>query len=579
MRQTSSDPSIGRLVSEQKSLAPPASFLMDFWRVFIVLPRRDIEKLLQVMLPILVAQVATGAVTFINTTMTGHAGANDLAGVSVGAGLFYPVLSAIIGLLMAGTPIMAQLLGHKERNRLPEVVRAGLLIGLVISSLFTLGYVFFIDTLLDTLNLEAEVAHVARYYLMAMVGVVFFVSMIIPLRCLVDIAGSTSCSMKLFMAAPFLNGAFNYVFIYGNLGMPALGGIGAGISMMMTYAVLLVLFASFVWNVKDLMGKEIISSLSIHAKDLKEYLLVGVPSGLSIFMELFLFSLIIVFLAPYGTDTLAAFQIADNFANMVFTIPVSCAMALTILVATAVGSGDMEMAKRYRKAGFIVALTFASITASSTILFRNIIGSVYTNDEAVILIASQFLIYSAGWQMFDAISTPVQGILRGLKDTRVSFVLMVMAYWGGCVPMSLFLEKVVGLGAASYWFGLTFGVALSALFMICRLTYVERAVSGKPVFTFASLITLFKEGRLVPVVVSFGNELSCRALREDIRKAKAYLHVLSEMEEKLSSLIQSTKEKEVDIFTETLSVLPIRLGLLTEIHLSVVGHASRAYVP
>ena len=62
--------------------------------------KKDIHKLLSVMIPILVAQVSTAGVTFINTTMAGHAGADDLAGVSVGAGLFYPLLASIIGLVL-----------------------------------------------------------------------------------------------------------------------------------------------------------------------------------------------------------------------------------------------------------------------------------------------------------------------------------------------------------------------------------------------------------------------------------------------------------------------------------------------
>ena len=74
-----------------------------------------------VMLPILVAQLSTAGITFINTTMAGHAGSEDLAGVSVGAGLFYPILASIVGLLMAGTPLMAQLLGKKRRDELPSL--------------------------------------------------------------------------------------------------------------------------------------------------------------------------------------------------------------------------------------------------------------------------------------------------------------------------------------------------------------------------------------------------------------------------------------------------------------------------
>lgn len=538
--------------------------------------KKDIHKLLSVMIPILVAQVSTAGVTFINTTMAGHAGADDLAGVSVGAGLFYPLLASIIGLLMAGTPLMAQLIGKKDRDSLPFIVRCGGAIGLFISLLFGASYYFFIDDLLASLALEPSVAYIARYYLMTMIGVVFFLGLIIPLRCLTDTAGSTSISMKLFLMAPPVNGVLNYLFIYGHGGMPALGGIGAGLATMMTYGVLLALFLLVVLKTKELRGHEIFSRLTIRMGDLKEYLVVGVPSGLSIFMEMSLFSLIIVFLSRYGTDALAAYQIADNFASLVYMLPVSCSMALTILIATAVGAGNMDMAKRYKKAGFIVALTGAAITASFTVLFRTHIGSVYTDDAAVAMIAGQFLVYSAGWQLFDAISTPIQGILRGLKDTRISFILMVIAYWGGCFPMSLLLDSHTALGADSYWLGLDFGVGCSALLMVLRLLYVERELAGKPVITMASILAFFtgREPAAVPAVSAYS-----AALHRNIKQAEELLALLTETEEKLSALIQDKKEGEVDIFAETRRVLPIRLSLLTDMHLSIIGHAIRAYVP
>ena len=478
--------------------------------------KKDIQKLLSVMIPILVAQVSTAGVTFINTTMAGHAGADDLAGVSVGAGLFYPLLASIIGLLMAGTPLMAQLIGRKERESLPFIVRSGMVIGLSVWALFTAAYIFFIDDLMAALALEPAVEYIARYYLMTMIGVVFFIALMIPLRCLTDTAGSTSISMKLFLMAPVVNGIFNYLFIYGHGGMPALGGIGAGLATMITYGFLLVLFVLVVLKSKELEGKEIFASLSLRMADIKEYLVVGVPSGLSIFMEMSLFSLIIVFLARYGTDALAAYQIADNFASLVYMLPVSCSMALTILIATAVGANDMALARRYKKAGFVVAMAGAMMTASFTVLFRSSIGSVYTDDAAVALIAGQFLIYSAGWQLFDAISTPIQGILRGLKDTRISFILMVLAYWGGCFPMSLFLDTHTTLGADSFWLGLDFGVACSALLMVFRLLYVERKLDGRPVPTFAGVLALLFGRKTAPAAAS----VYTISLHRNVKKAE-----------------------------------------------------------
>lgn len=535
--------------------------------------KKDIKKLLSVMIPILVAQVSTAGVTFINTTMAGHAGADDLAGVSVGAGLFYPLLASIIGLLMAGTPLMAQLIGRKERESLPFIVRSGMAIGLSVWALFTAAYFFFIDDLLASLALEAAVEHIARYYLMTMIGVVFFLALMIPLRCLTDTAGSTSISMKLFLMAPVINGIFNYLFIYGHGGMPALGGIGAGLATMMTYGFLLGLFLLVVMKSKDLGGRQIFSSIALRSKDLREYLVVGVPSGLSIFMEMSLFSLIIVFLSRYGTDALAAYQIADNFASLVYMLPVSCSMALTILIATAVGAGDMTLARRYKKAGFVVAMAGAMMTASFTVLFRNSIGSVYTDDAAVALIAGQFLIYSAGWQLFDAISTPIQGILRGLKDTRISFILMVLAYWGGCFPMSLFLDSHTALGADSFWLGLDFGVGCSAFLMILRLLYVERKLDGRPMPSLSWLLSLIPGRKTAPAAVY------AISLQRNIKKAEELLDLWTAMEEKLSMLMQEIKESEVDIYEAPGRILPIRLSLLTDLHLSIIGHASRAYIP
>lgn len=541
--------------------------------IYMLFVKKDIKKLLSVMIPILVAQVSTAGVTFINTTMAGHAGADDLAGVSVGAGLFYPLLASIIGLLMAGTPLMAQLIGRKERERLPFIVRSGMVIGLSVWALFTAAYFFFIDDLLASLALEAAVEHIARYYLMTMIGVVFFLALMIPLRCLTDTAGSTSISMKLFLLAPVINGIFNYLFIYGHGGMPALGGIGAGLATMMTYGFLLGLFLLVVMKSKDLGGRQIFSSLALRSKDLREYLVVGVPSGLSIFMEMSLFSLIIVFLSRYGTDALAAYQIADNFASLVYMLPVSCSMALTILIATAVGAGDMTLARRYKKAGFVVAMAGAMMTASFTVLFRNSIGSVYTDDAAVALIAGQFLIYSAGWQLFDAISTPIQGILRGLKDTRISFILMVLAYWGGCFPMSLFLDSHTALGADSFWLGLDFGVGCSAFLMILRLLYVERKLDGRPMPSLSWFLSLIPGRKTAPAAVY------AISLQRNIKKAEELLDLWTAMEEKMSMLMQEIKESEVDIYEALGSILPIRLSLLTDLHLSIIGHASRAYIP
>ena len=100
----------------------------------------DGKQLISVMAPILIAQVSMIGMNFLDTAMAGHAGPEDLAGVSVGANLFMPMITSINGVLMAATPILAQLLGRGEKGRISEVVRTGMMLGLLMAGLMTGGY-------------------------------------------------------------------------------------------------------------------------------------------------------------------------------------------------------------------------------------------------------------------------------------------------------------------------------------------------------------------------------------------------------------------------------------------------------
>ena len=179
----------------------PASFFISIGDyIMFTQIHRHIKQLMTVMIPILIAQISVVGMNFINTAMSGHAGPNDLAGVSVGAGLCYPPLASIVGLLMAGTPMLAQLKGRRDKKNIPIVVRTGLFLAIIIGVIFITSYFLFIDTLMNSLQLTPPVEKIARGYLLAMMGSVFFEALVIPLRALTDTIGNTSISMKLFLS-------------------------------------------------------------------------------------------------------------------------------------------------------------------------------------------------------------------------------------------------------------------------------------------------------------------------------------------------------------------------------------------
>ena len=278
-----------------------------------------LKKLIATMIPILIAQVSTVGMNFMDSTMSGHVSANDLAGVSIGASLFLPIQTTAMGLLTAATPMAAQLMGKKEKESIPMIIRTGLYLALLLSFLFALLYYLLIDTVLEGLSLAPAVSSIAKDYMLALVGAFLFEMLAMPLRSLTDTVGATTISMRLFLLALPVNGLLNYAFIFGKWGAPALGGVGAGIATLLTYVFLVLLFLAVILSQKPFMGRALFSSPESRLFVWKEYMALGIPNALGVFMETSLFGFIIVFITKFGTETIAAHQAALNFSGM--TLP------------------------------------------------------------------------------------------------------------------------------------------------------------------------------------------------------------------------------------------------------------------
>ena len=436
--------------------------------------KNDFKRLLHTMLPLVLAQLSLMGMNVMDATMSGHAGPVDLAGVSMGASLFMPVTASFTGILAASTPMIAQLLGRRRKQDIPHVVRTGMALGMLLTALFALIYFLAIDRVMSFLSLDSGVARIATVYLMLMIANLFFQTIMFPLRALIDTSGSTATSMKLMLSALPINGLLNYMFIFGRLGAPRLGGIGAGVATVCTAAILFGMFLCVIFHNSKYMAREIFSDLTTPWSDWKECFTVGIPNGLSILMEAGLFGFIIIFIAPFGTVAIGAHQSALSFCNLIYVLPMSCSMAMTILVGYEVGAENYERARKLSRMGLKLTLCCAFLTAAGTVLGRNAIADLYSEDPQVIRMAGRFLLYGAAWQLFDAIAAPIQGILRGYKDTRVPFLLMLIAYWCVALPVGLFLDHVMGQGVIAYWRGLDSGVGTSACLMVCRLLIEER---------------------------------------------------------------------------------------------------------
>ena len=438
--------------------------------------RDKLRRLLSVMLPIVATQVAIMGMNFFDASMSGQAGDVDLAGAAIGGNIWMPIQTGISGILMAAMPLVANLLGAGEKEKITIVVRHGLLLALGFA-IFVLGCgVAFLPHFLQNMGLAPEVYHVSLWYLAGLgLGVLPFF-MITPLRSLVDTLGYTHLTMRIYLLALPINACLNYVLIFGKLGLPRLGGVGAGVASGLTFWLLLGVFAFVITRLEPFKGYRIFGFLQPSFSWLKEYLRIGVPMGISIFMETSIFGVVALFIAKFGTETIAAHQAALNFSSLVYMLPLSFSLALTIVVGVEYGAKNYQGARDYVTIGLQTSLGIAGFYTLAEYILREQIAYIYTNNLEVVALVKIFLLYAIGWQAGDAIAAPIQGILRGYKDVDATFWASMLAYWGICLPLGLFLDYKVGNGAFAYWQSLDCGVISSATLLSIRLIWLQRRI-------------------------------------------------------------------------------------------------------
>ena len=275
------------------------------------------------------------------------------------------------------------------------------------------------------------------------------------------------------MALP-INACLNYGLSFGKLGLPRLGGIGAGVASGLTFWLLLCIFAFVLTRLEPFKGYDVFGFVRPKASWLKEYLRIGVPMGVSIFMETSIFGVVALFIAKFGTETIAAHQAALNFSSLIYMLPLSFSLALTIVVGVEYGAKNYQGARDYVTIGLQTSLGIAGFYMLAEYFLREQIALIYTTNPDVVALVKVFLLYAIGWQAGDAIAAPIQGILRGYKDVDATFWASMLAYWGICLPLGLFLDYKVGNGAFAYWQSLDCGVISSATLLSLRLIWLQK---------------------------------------------------------------------------------------------------------
>ena len=167
--------------------------------------REKVRRLLDLLLPVIGTELAMFGMNFFDASMSGQAGAAELAGTAMAGNIWMPLRAGMGTALMAGTPIVSQLLGANKREKIPKVIQQGLFLAVLFAFFVFLILAFGAPYFYDYLHLADDVKHVAIWYGISVgAGVLpfFFVG---PLRYLIDSLGYTALTMKIFFMALVIN--------------------------------------------------------------------------------------------------------------------------------------------------------------------------------------------------------------------------------------------------------------------------------------------------------------------------------------------------------------------------------------
>jgi putative efflux protein, MATE family len=437
--------------------------------------------------PVLIASWAGVAFGLIDTAMGGHSGALDLQVMALATSIYITVFVGLMGVIHALIPILAQHFGAGNTTEVGRLWGQGVWLAV---GLFLIGSVFLLipDIWLSLSgSLDSAVRDGVRNYLLALVLALpaalafrtiyaFATAVSRPRAIMVINVGSLA--FKLF---------FNWLFMFGKLGLPAMGAAGAGLSTAVVSWLMLAAGLWTVWNApwfrrfEPRLGRP-------RWRDQWELLRLGIPMGGSYLVEVCAFTFMALLAARDGMFVTGAHQIMANLAALSYMIPMALGIATASLTAQAIGARDMRLARSTGKAGLMLVIIAALLTALMIASGRDTILRIYTDDAQVVAAATLLLTLLPFFHTGDALQCIACYLLRAYKVAVAPLIMQIVAllgvgllggWWLGFGPgPRAFAEPIHALlpgapiGTTTMWLMSTLGLALSAALLYCWYLHV-----------------------------------------------------------------------------------------------------------
>ncbi|MDB2438507.1 MATE family efflux transporter [Hellea sp.] len=444
-----------------------------------VLPKTwwgEMRALLWIGVPMAAAQFIQFFVYFIDTVMIGRISPQDVAAAGLGSVIYFAFWMLGSGPVMAVSPLVSQAMGA-DQNDTRDARRSVRMVIWVIFLMTPILVVMlsFTEELLLFFGQDAQVSAKAGKYVMALAIGLPFALATMALRNFLAALEKTLIPLLLVVIGTAANGLLNYIFIFGNFGVPRLELVGAGIASSLAYIFGFCLFVLYIRLDKRANSFQIFKNFwRSDWQRLKEVITLGWPMSLTTTFEGMLFNAAIIVMGLIGVLEAAAYQIALNVAALAFMLPYGMSMAGAVRIGLAEGAGNKPATRRAASTTIVACIFAIMILAIPVALFPEFTASLYLNLEKpenaeVIALVVGFLPIATAFMFFDSVQVAANQLLRGLKDVNWPMVFTGISYWVVGFPVAYILALKTEVGANGVWYGLMAGLITAAVLLGARL--------------------------------------------------------------------------------------------------------------
>lgn len=432
--------------------------------------------------PILIAQLASIGMMVIDTVILGHISPEDLAAVAIGGGIDVSVVFALVGVLQAVGPLVARHHGAGDRDAAVSILQQGVWLALL---LCVPGIVFLMHpgVLLGTVEISPEIEYKVRLYLSILAWGLPAALIYRTFYTFCNALGRPKVLMLIGLGALVSHGFLAWGFAaQGWLGW-ASGVAGCALSnVVIAFAACLIAAIYLVWGPVGLEWTPWRKWQWPRWSIWRELLRLGVPMGLSNFVEITAFTLISLFIASLGADVVAGHRIAANLSALAYMLPLSLGIATMTAVGHAVGARDWRRARGIFHAGLVLAVVSSSVLGLVMWLATRQLVAAYTDDPQVQAVAASLIIYIAIYQFFDALQTIAGHALRAYRVTFVPMLIQTFCFWGIGLLGGAWLcyRGTAPFGVAGFWIAAALGLVVAAALLLPLLFRVAKANEATP---------------------------------------------------------------------------------------------------